>query len=97
MPFVDWSDPDDMLDLLLEFLADERAEAEDGDRRRFLSRLIADLDRLHGRFERIPAMERIESLRALHGSVEAAFEADPAVAHLADCVRELERIQDRAP
>jgi len=33
MPFIDWSDPDEMFGLLVEFVADEKAEAEDEDRR----------------------------------------------------------------
>ncbi len=93
MPYIDWSDPDEMFGLLVEFVADERSEAEDDPkRRRFLAKLVSDLMALQERFGALSAAEGIESLRSIRSSIDDEFENDPVVEHLGACVEELERI-----
>ncbi len=92
MPFIDWSDPEEMVGLLAEYVADERADAGDSQRRRFLSKLLGDIARLQETFGLLPAGQRLEALRALHASVARDFEDDEVAGHLAACIEELERI-----
>ena len=93
MPYIDWSDPEEMFGLLVEFVADERSEAhDDPKRRRFLAKLLSDLTALQEQFGTLSPSEGIESLRSIHNSVEEEFENDAVVEHLGACVEELERI-----
>jgi len=94
MAFVDFSDPEDMLDLLLDYVTDELSEAEDPARRRFLSALLQSLGELQD--DSLLPPQRIAALRALHRSVDAEFEDDPVVRHLEDCATELERLADNS-
>ena len=96
MAFVDFSDPEDMFDLLIDYVTDELSEAEDSRRRRFLSGLLESLAELQERFSGMTAAQKIESLRELNRSVDGEFETDPVVQHLEDCAAELERISERA-
>ena len=93
MAFVDWSDPEDMFDLLLEYLADERGAAGDWTRRRILSTLTTRLEELQERFADLSAADAIESLRAIQGSVVEDIAEDPVFEHLAACIQELERVR----
>ena len=93
MSFVDWSDPEELFGLLVEYVADERSEADDADRRAFLSRLRKQLQDLQPVFETGPLVEATNALRAIHGSIGVEFEADPVVEHLSACVEELERVR----
>ena len=93
MPYIDWSDPEVMFGLLVEYVADERGEAQaDPSRRRFLEKLLANLTALQERFGTLPALEGIESLRSIRHAVDGEFENDPVVEHLGACIDELERI-----
>ncbi len=94
MAFVDFSDPEDMFDLLVDYVTDERSEAEDPARRRFLSGLLESLGELQDDVS-LPPPQRIAALRSLHQSVDAQFEDDPVVRHLEDCAAELERLSER--
>ena len=48
MSFIDWSDRDELLGLLAEYVADERlGEQEDRERRSFLAALSATLASVH--------------------------------------------------
>ena len=96
MAFVDFSDPEDMFALLIDYVTDERSEAEDPQRRRFLSGLLDSLAELQERFPVLTPTRRIESLRALHRSLETEFECDPVAQHLEDCAAELERVSEHA-
>jgi hypothetical protein len=94
MTFVDWSDPEDMFGLLIDYVTDERSESEDPRRRTFLSDLLSSLAELHERFAGLTAVQRIEALRELHRSIDQEFESDPVAQHLEDCAAELERVDD---
>jgi hypothetical protein len=94
MAFVDFSDPEDMFDLLIDYITDERGETEDSRRRRFLSGLLNSLADLQEQFAGLTAAQRIESLRELHRSIDAEFESDAVAQHLEDCAAELERIKE---
>ena len=97
MPFIDWSDSEEMFGLLVEFVEDERSEAhDDPKRRRFLAKLVAALTTLQDRFSTLSPDQGIESLEEIQRSVEEEFENDAVVEHLADCVEELKRIRGAA-
>jgi hypothetical protein len=89
---IDWSDPDEMLGLLIEYVADESvASSEDADRYQFLNQLsrdlaaIVDLD-----FE---SVDRIElALREILTSQPREFSSDSVMAHVEACADELHRI-----
>ena len=94
MPFIDWSDPEEMLGLLIEFVADERAETgQDRERASFLERVHAELAHLSDDAPAMSPDEVIDRLRAVHGSQIVAFPGDPVLVHLEHCIEELERIR----
>lgn len=93
MSFIDWSDRDEMLGLLAEYVADERlGEQEDRERRSFLSALSKSLTAVASDAESLPTPEVIDRLREICDEQPAEFAADPALTHLEDCIQELERI-----
>lgn len=95
MTFIDWSDPEEMFGLLQEYVADAKGESGgDGPRRRFLARLSAELDRMGRRFDSMSRSALIERLRTLHRLQPGELVDDPVLEHLADCIEELERIEN---
>lgn len=92
MAFVDFTDPEDMFDLLLDYVTDELSAAADARRRRFLAGLLDSLAELTDRAASMAPAQRIASLRDLQRSVDNEFEDDPVVQHLDDCAAELERL-----
>ena len=92
MPFIDWSDPEGMFDLLIEFVGDERSNARDGKHRQLLSTLLKELVALQGSFRTLSPRERVDSLREIRASLDGELEKDPVVEHLDACVDELDRI-----
>jgi len=96
MAFVDFSDPEDMFELLVDYVTDELSEADDSGRRKFLSGLLDSLGEMQDQFAGMTPARRIDALRELHRSVDAEFEGDPVVQHLEDCAAELERLDDGA-
>jgi hypothetical protein len=95
MVFVDFSDAEDMLELLVEYMTDECSAAEEPGRRRFLATLLESVTQLQEASATMSAPERLQSLRDLHSAVDPEFEADPVVQHLVDCAAELERLGER--
>lgn len=94
MTFIDWSDPEEMLGLLIEYVADERADTrQDRERTSFLSEVLAELTDLSDNVRAMPPDEVINRLRAVHGSQSIAFPGDPVLAHVEHCIEELERIR----
>lgn len=94
MAFVDWSDPEGMFGLLLDFVADERAECEeDPERQRFLSGLLAQLRPLEAGLAEISAFVLVQELKDAYEFVGPEFASDPVLAHLQDCIEELERVE----
>ena len=92
MSLIDWSDPDEMLGLLLEYVADEVATShDDPDRNHFLSQLSRELHALAA--HDFGTTGRIElALREVIDSQPRDFASDPVMAHLEACVEELHRI-----
>lgn len=96
MSLIDWSDPDEMLGLLVDYVADEaNASHADRARARFLGALSKELGELADQ-----ASENVrqvaEALREFRTSQPEEFLSDPVIAHLDACIEELYRIQ-RAP
>ena len=96
MSLIDWSDPEEMFGLLVDYVADEQQDAEESTRRAFLSRLREQLEELQDSFETLSADEAISALRNIRHSIADEFETDPVVEHLSACVEELERVRDSA-
>lgn len=92
MTFIDWSDPEEMLGLLLEYVADEVLVPEnDGDRSDFLRRLLRDLEVASGR--EFAAVDQIaHQLEEIRDMQSRDFLTDPVIAHLDACIEELRRI-----
>jgi hypothetical protein len=91
---IDWSDPDEMLGLLCEYVADEKSDAQDDrERVRFLAGLATELEGLAGRAPGMSADEVIEELRAIDAIQRDDFAGDPVLTHVAACIEELVRIQ----
>jgi hypothetical protein len=92
MSMIDWSDPEEMLGLLAEYLRDElRDELGDTERRTFLRTLVSEVDALAADAN-APASSLLERLREISDAQPAEFEADPVLPHLHDCIEELSRI-----
>lgn len=99
MSMIDWSDPEEMLGLLAEYLRDElRDEYSDEERRTFLRALISEVDALASDAN-APASSLLERLREISDAQPAEFNADPVLSHVHDCIEELSRItrSGRAP
>src|SRR4051812_15709456 len=93
MSLIDWSDPEEMIGLLAEYVADERlAEQEDAQRIRFLNELSSELTTLASSAETLPATALIDRLREIYDWQPKEFGTDAALVHLDDCIQELERI-----
>lgn len=97
MSLIDWSDSEGMFGLLLDFIADERAECrEDPERYRFLSELLTQLTAVKDQLPNLPTPSLIQQLRDVHESVGREFADDPVMAHVRDCIEEIERVEDGA-
>src|SRR5687767_4657438 len=94
MTFINWSDSEEMIGLLTEYVADERsASGSDGAREVFLDDLLQELTQLNEEFATISTDRTIERLRAIQDSVNPEFSEDPVLVHVAACIEELERIK----
>jgi len=94
MTFINWSDPEEMLGLLCEYVDDEKSDLQnDHERVRFLAELSADLADLADRAPGMSADEVIERLRVMHASRADDFADDPVLMHVEACIEELERIK----
>jgi hypothetical protein len=90
MTFIDWSDAEEMLDLLMEFVRDANNECgDDIARRRFLSQLLVDLKDVTAELPNVPRDRFIQSLQAVYDSIDEEFKQDPVTGHIADCIVEL--------
>ena len=93
MSLIDWSDPDEMLGLLVEYVADELIEAHgDQDRALFLNVLSRQLSSIAE--QSIDSARSIaRALREVHDAQAREFASDPVMTHLEACIEELDRIQ----
>jgi hypothetical protein len=96
MSFIDWSDPEAMFGLLVEYVADETCRAKEPMRRALLLRLREELEELLEHFQALPLVEAIDALRAIRRSIGDEFENDPVLEHLSACIEELERVHESA-
>jgi hypothetical protein len=93
MSLINWSDPEEMLGLLAEYVADEQlAERRDRQRARFLKNLSSALTALASRASELSTRAAIDCLHTIYDSQPPDFGTDPALVHLDDCIHELERI-----
>ena len=92
MSLIDWSDPETMLGLLVEYVADEAmATQDDRSRTDFLEQLSQDLlDVAEQELE--SSAEIAERLREIHNFQPRDFVNDPVMVHVAHCIDELARI-----
>ena len=96
MTFINWSDSEEMLGLLCEYVADEKNESSnDRVRERFLAELSAELADLAGDAPGMSADEAIERLRVMLASRTRDFAGDPVLTHVEACIEELERLQSQ--
>ena len=94
MSFIDWSDPEEMLGLLSEYVADERdASSDDLVREGFLADLAGALVELTNRLDETSPEVVIDSLRAIHRTHAEEYGEDPVLMHVEACIEELERIR----
>jgi len=91
MSLIDWSDPDEMLGLLIEYVDDEAIASQDVARSNFLQELsselavVADLG-----FDSAARIE--QTLREVHDAQPIEFAADEVMTHVEACIEELHRI-----
>jgi hypothetical protein len=93
MTFIDWSDPEEMLGLLTEYVADARNES-DGERSAYLGALLSDLTELNRHSDAPPLDELAAGLRRVHASHARDLAGDEVLRHVEDCLDELDRIRD---
>lgn len=92
MSLIDWSDPDEMLGLLVDYVADEANSSHaDRARARFLAALSKEVGELA---DQMPgtAQQVAEALREIRTSQPEEFLTDSVMSHLDACIEELERI-----
>lgn len=95
MPILDWSDPEEMLGLLADWVADElHEETTDRDRAQFLRNLAFPLATLAARSGDLSVRAADEQLRGILDAQPSEFATDPALQHVRDCIDALERILD---
>lgn len=94
MTFINWSDSEEMLGLLSEYVADERNDSADDDAREtFLTELWTELAELTGGSDAMSPEELIDRLRAIHRLHAEDFPEDSVLIHVEACIEELERIR----
>ncbi len=84
MTFIDWSDSDEMIGLLIEYVTDERnGSHEDPNRQKFLSDLLIDLQ---------AEQLNLVRLQKIYESLDPDFRNDHVAVHVHDCIEELKRL-----
>ena len=97
MTFIDWSNPEELCNLLVEFIADESNETqEDESRLRFLCQLQNQIKRITEQFPRLDLATTIALLQRAYDSIDSEFENDSVVTHVSACIEELQRISNGA-
>ena len=94
MTFLNWSDPEELIGLLTEYVTDEKNQSEgDPARGKFLSDLSGRLNEFDRHFETGSVDEAIAKLRGIRKSIIPEFSDDPVVEHVDACLEELERVK----
>ena len=97
MTFINWSDSEEMLGLLFEYVSDEKSDPlNDRARMMFLAGLSEDLAGLTSRASEMSIDEVIDRLRTIHESQVDDFVRDPVLTHVEACIEELERIKTQS-
>ncbi len=97
MSIIDWSDPEEMLGLLVDSVRDElMEERSDRERAKFLRSLSDALEALALQSP-LPPDRILARLRIAAAAGPLEFRDDPALVHVHDCIRELERIVEEGP
>lgn len=92
MSLIDWSDPDEMLGLLAEYVTDEAlAEGDDAERADFLRDLSKELENLTG-LSFVAVDQIAETISEIRDSQPREFQNDAVIAHVDACIEELHRI-----
>lgn len=91
MSLIDWSDPDEMLGLLIEYVTDEATASRDPVRADLLRSIAADLDELSAR-EFASVDEIAGAIGEIRESQPREILDDPVMAHVDACIEELLRI-----
>lgn len=86
MSLIDWSDPEEMLGLLMEYVDDEIGANIDRERATFLRELRRALESVTAGDSAADALRQIDS------DQPREFRDDDVLVHLRDCIEELERI-----
>ena len=94
MSLIDWSDPDEMLGLLVEYVADERIASHiEPERAQFMNGLWEALGGIaEQESESVEQVARY--LREVLENQPREFADDPVLAHVEACIEELHRIGD---
>lgn len=91
MSLIDWSDPDEMLGLLIDYVADEAgASGGDSDRAAWLQDLRGELETIAG--DDTDHLAR--ALREMRNAQPDEFAGDVVLTHIDDCIVELRRISE---
>src|SRR5262249_52838221 len=91
MTFIDWSDTEEMLAALIDYVSDAKEEClKDHHRQRFMSRLLTHLRDLSNQLPNISSKKATSRLRDIYTSVDGEFRNDPVATHLRDCIQEFE-------
>lgn len=97
MAYIDWSDPEALFDMLVEYTADEKTSAHaDARRERFLAQLLAQLETAQEKFATADLPTVIDRLREIIDGISPDFQDDPVVDHFTACLEELERLHGKA-
>jgi len=93
MTFINWSDPDEMLTLLTEYVSDELSQAtHHRSRTEFLTALLEDLTALENEFSALSPDASLAALRSIYEAQPGEFVSDSVLTHVEACIEELTRI-----
>jgi hypothetical protein len=96
MTFIDWSDPEALFDMLIEYTADEKKAAHGDSRRvRWLDQMLAQLSAAQTLLAASDLPGVMTRLKHMIGSIPPEFREDPVVDHFTACLEELERIKNQ--
>jgi hypothetical protein len=94
MTFIDWSDTEEMLGLLAEFIREAKTDCrKDPEREKFLSKLLLDLGAFSGQLEMLTRKQGTDRLRGIYKAIDPEFSDDPVTNHVKDCLEEFERLE----
>jgi hypothetical protein len=89
MSFIDWSDCEGMLGLLVEFISDAKQECDnDAGRSRFLTALLRDVRVLSEQAATLFPENARNELQTIFDSIDQEFQEDPVAIHIKDCIEE---------